>query len=595
VTGEKVALEALGGIVLIGLGTALSVRFLDAAESVFGIRRTAIALILPLFGPAGLAAIEAMSPHHSIRTVSIGFSLANAATMLVAGAWGVRLGIKSIDARAFQYFLFAIPIPIVSVLALADSMITHFEAITLIVIYIAFVGAAWWFDRREGRPPPSERPSLLPSLAVLAIGCAITLGGSAILISCARTAVRGWHEPPFGSSFAALGMVAQILAFVWVSMRQSRSDLAVAGVVGSFAFNSTVTLGIFGLTSHHHQQIDPSAFAIAALAALIVPAVLFPLAFKQTKRSPADAERRASDAHMDNIFAWRNLKRDLSNFQLLHHRKVDGNLVTGMNSGTHWVTVMLATAIAEQHGLSLPRFFSFDAASDLVGIPSNLVRRPGIPAIALSHNHPAAIVAWPIVRRLLPYPKQVVLVRDIREVLISAYVKWMPNREVPFSDFVRGDPTNRRGYLCDVWWYLSYLNRWGDVKASAPRDTLVVRYEDMVDDPALWLRRIGDHFGLHLDDRAIAAALTLRDKGAAQARRDPKDTEAVIADPAAKARVRFSEDDMRELRSILARHLRYDYGYDYGLTGVSLIPIHAAGRERPTLLPAGAAVPSPQT
>jgi len=214
-----------------------------------------------------------------------------------------------------------------------------------------------------------------------------------------------------------------------------------------------------------------------------------------------------------------------------------------------------------------------------------------IPAIALSHNHPAAIVAWPIVRRLLPYPKQVVLVRDIREVLISAYVKWMPNGEVPFSDFVRGDPTNRRGYLCDVWWYLSYLNRWGDVKASAPRDTLVVRYEDMVDDPALWLRRIGDHFGLHLADHAIAAALTLRDKDAAQARRDPKDTEAFIADPAAKARVRFTDEDMRELRNILARHLRYDYGYDYGLSGVPLIPIHASGRKAPHAMPSGAPVP----
>jgi cation:H+ antiporter len=591
VTGEKVALEALGGIILIGMGTALSVRFLDAAESTLGIRRSAIALILPLFGPAGLAAIEGMSPHHSIRAVSIGFSLANAVTMLVAGAWGVRLGIKSIDARVFQYFLFAIPIPIVSVLALADSVITHFEAILLIIIYIAFVASAWWFDRREGRPPPSERPSLLPALALLAVGCVITLGGSAILISCARTAVRGWHERSFGSSFAALGIMAQILTFVWISIRQKRSDLAVAGVVGSFAFNSTVTLGVFGLTAHHHQEIDPRAFAIAALATLIVPAVLFPLAFKQTKRSSEDAQRRASDAHMDNIFAWRNLKRDLSNFQLLHHRNVDGNLVTGMNSGTHWVTVMLATAIADQHGLTLPKYFSFGAAGDIVGIPSKIVRRPGIPAIALYHNHPAAIVAWPIVRRLLPYPKQVVLVRDIRDVLISAYVKWMPNGDVPFSDFVRGDPTNRRGYLCDVWWYLSYLNRWGDVKASAPADTLVVRYEDMVEDPALWLRRIGDHFGLHLGDHAIAAALTLRDKDAAQARRDPKDTEAFIADPAAKARVRFTDEDMRELRNILARHLRYDYGYDYGLSGVSLIPIHASGRKAPQAMPSGAPVP----
>jgi hypothetical protein len=350
--------------------------------------------------------------------------------------------------------------------------------------------------------------------------------------------------------------------------------------VGTLAFNSTVTIGIFGLTSHRNW-IDPSIYTIAAVAALVVPVVLFLLAFKQTKRWFSGAHGQDSDAHLDNVFAWRNLKRDLSNFQLLHHRNVDGNLVTGMNSGTHWVTVMLATAIAKQHGLELPKYFSFTAAGHLVGIPSALVRRPGIPAIALSHNHPAAPLSWPIVRRLVPIPKQVVLVRDIREVLVSAYVKWIPNREISFSEFVRGDPTNRRGYLCDVWWYVSYLNRWGDVKASAPDDTLVVRYEDMVAEPALWLRRMSDHFGLNLSERAIEAALTFRDKNAVLAKRDPKDTEPVIAAAGAKAEIRFSDEDLQELRNTLSRHLRYDYGYDYGLEKVSLIPVRGMTQRPP--------------
>jgi Ca2+/Na+ antiporter len=590
--GSAVMLEGLLSLFLISLGTALSVRFLDSAETLFGIRRSAFALVLPVFGPAGFAALEAFSIHHSIRTVSIGFSLGSAAVLLTAGVWAAHLGIKAINARIFQYFLFAVPIPLISVLALADSIITHFEAVALIVIYVGFIAAAWWFDRMESRPraPSSGRHTLWMGVAMLAIGCAVTMLGSVLLLSCARMAIKVWQEKTAALAFAGLGTVAQLSTLIWLAMRQSRSELAVAGVIGSLAFSSTVTLGIFGFTARSNQ-LDPSAYTLAAFATLIVPAILLPLALKQSKKTPPDALRRASDAHLDNIFAWRNLKRDLSDFQLLHHRNVDGNLVAGMNSGTHWVTVMLATAIAAEHNLPLPKYFSFDAAADIVGIPSKLVRRPGIPAIALSHNHPAALVAWPIVRRLLPYPKQVVLVRDIREVLISAYVKWIPDGEVSFSDFVRGDPGNRRGYLCDVWWYLSYLNRWGDVKASAPQDTLVVRYEDMVEDPALWLRRIGDHFGLKLGDGAIAAALALRDKDVVRARRDPKDTEAVIADPAKKARVRFTDADISELRSILARHLRYDYGYDYGLEGSSLIPINAMSCRAPNDLRASRAAP----
>lgn len=571
---ELVFVEGAAAIALIVAGTALCVRFLAVAETVFGVRSTALALVIPIFGPAGCAVIEALQPHHPIRAISMGFSLASAATLLIAGACSLWLGIRSINARTFQYFLFSVPIPIVSELTLVDSKITHFEGIALVLIYLAFVGSTWWLDRVSFAPATEERVQRLrgPALLGLLAGVAITAFGSALLISCAHLAIVDWHRRSYASSFAGLGTIAQIATFVWLSMRWRRSELAVAGVVGTLAFNSTVTLGVFGLTAHHNW-IDPSAYTIEAIATLLVPAILFPLAFKQTKRALASRQRSEADVHLDNIFAWRNLKRDLSNYQLLHHRNVDGNLVTGMNSGTHWVTVMLATAIAKHHGLALPKYFSFTAAGDLVGIPSALVRRPGIPAIALSHNHPAAPLAWPIVRKLVPIPKQVVLVRDIREVMISAYVKWIPEREISFADFVRGDPTNRRGYLCDVWWYMSYLNRWGDVKASAPDETLVVRYEDMVAEPAFWLRRISDHFGLSLTDKAIEAALTFRDKDAAIAKRDPKDTERVVAAPEAKADVRFSEADMRELRSILSRHLRYDYGYDYGLKDTPLIPI----------------------
>jgi Ca2+/Na+ antiporter len=571
---ELVFVEGAAAIAFIVAGTALCVRYLAAAETVFGMRSSALALVIPIFGPAGCAVVEALQPHHPIRAISMGFSLANVAILLIVGAWSISLGIRSINARIFQYFLLCIPIPIVSEWTLADGKITHFEAVALILIYAAFVGTIWWFDRSSVAPGKEIRARRLniPASAALLAGVAITLIGSVWLIGCAHLAIVDWHRRSFASSFAGLGTIAQIATFVWISMRCERSELAVAGVVGTLAFNATVTLGVFGLTSHHNQ-IDPSVYTIQAIATLLVPAILFPLAFKQTKRLLSGDIRSDTDAHMDNIFAWRNLKRDLSNYQLLGHRNVDGNLVTGMNSGTHWVTVMLATAIAKHHGLALPKYFSFTAAGDLVGIPSALVRRPGIPAIALSHNHPAAPLAWPILRKLVPIPKQVVLVRDIREVLISAYAKWIPEREISFSDFVRGDPTNRRGYLCDVWWYISYLNRWGDVKAGAPHETLVVRYEDMVAEPAHWLRRISDHFGLNLSDRAIETALALRDKKAVLARRDPNDTERVIAAPGAKADIRFSEADLRELRSILSRHLRYDYGYDYGLKDTTLIPI----------------------
>ena len=150
---EVVFVEGAAAIALIAAGTALCVRFLAAAETVFGVRSSALALIIPIFGPAGCAVIEALQPHHPIRAISMGFSLASAATLLIAGAWSLWLGIRSINARIFQYFLLCVPIPIVSEWTLADSKITRFEAVALILIYVAFVASTWWFDRPEFRRP----------------------------------------------------------------------------------------------------------------------------------------------------------------------------------------------------------------------------------------------------------------------------------------------------------------------------------------------------------------------------------------------------------------------------------------------------------
>ena len=68
---------------------------------------------------------------------------------VVAGAWSLWLGIRSINARIFQYFLLCVPIPIVSELALADGKITRLEGVALILVDIAFVGSTWWFAGSE--------------------------------------------------------------------------------------------------------------------------------------------------------------------------------------------------------------------------------------------------------------------------------------------------------------------------------------------------------------------------------------------------------------------------------------------------------------
>ncbi len=113
-----------------------------------------------------------------------------------------------------------------------------------------------------------------------------------------------------------------------------------------------------------------------------------------------------------------------------------------------------------------------------------------LPRIGSSHTIPSIAFAW--YTRLLAHPPVVVLVRDIREAMLSNYVKWREQYDGSFAEYVEGDPLGRR-HVADVWWYIHFFNRWGDVARARPQNTLIVRYEDLQDSPEYWLRQIAAH------------------------------------------------------------------------------------------------------
>jgi hypothetical protein len=257
------------------------------------------------------------------------------------------------------------------------------------------------------------------------------------------------------------------------------------------------------------------------------------------------------------------LRADLANFFLFQYRAVDGFLITGKNSGTHWVKFMLSCAIAAQHGVEPPRFSSGREGDAIIAHPRWAPRHDNIPRIGSSHTIPSAAFAWRL-KWLRPKPT-VVLVRDIPAALLSNYVKWRAQYGVGLSEFLRGAPGGKR-FVADIWWYIHFFNRWGDVARAWPGRVLFVHYEDVQAAPALWLERMAAHWGVALDARSIAAALPYVDREAVRARLDPGDLETVIPDDEDRAMVRFSAADRAALDRLLRRHLRHRLGYETAMS-----------------------------
>lgn len=266
---------------------------------------------------------------------------------------------------------------------------------------------------------------------------------------------------------------------------------------------------------------------------------------------------------MNMTFALHSLNRDLTNWALIKHRDWQGYLVTGQHSGTHWIKWMLSHAIAHDTGVEPPQFYNNNSSNAVIGHPKHKRTDPRLPRVASSHSIPAYPVQWGWVRALAPLPAYGVVVRDIRDVLISNYEKWKDKYAVPFETYVEGDPTSKK-YVCDVWWYIRFNNRWGEVQKRYPDETLILKYEAFQREPEVQLDRLAKHLGLSLSPEAIAAGAAAGTKETMLAHMDPNaPAQAVRRDGAGETRWTPQTED--RLREILREHLRHDFGYDYGL------------------------------
>jgi sulfotransferase family protein len=256
-----------------------------------------------------------------------------------------------------------------------------------------------------------------------------------------------------------------------------------------------------------------------------------------------------------------DVRDDLSRFHLLHYRdRVDGFLVSGHNSGTHWLRFMLSTAIAHRLALPRPAHSSGPDSDVFIGHARHARKFPQAPRIGSSHHMPSRLVAMLGALGLVRLPPVVLLVRRIPDSLISYFFKWREPKALGDLDQYIAKAPSAQGV--DVWWFIRFFNRWGLLRRIFPQAVMVVRYEDVQRDPEAWVRRIWAHWGVELDDTDVAAAMAVSSRDVVQAHLDPEYGEDIAPDRKARLAVRYGPEEASLLERRLTRHLRHDFGYD---------------------------------
>ena len=178
---------------------------------------------------------------------------------------------------------------------IAGGRVGRGEGVLLLAAYLAGVAVLWW---RERQPPSigelaedddeSEAAKGRPAALALALaGIAVMVAGGWLAVAGAQRAVAtlGLTDTAVGLTLLALATTAELFALAWSAIRRDVPEVAIAGVVGSVAYNATATLGAAAVT----RPLAVTGMLAPAIAAAALPVALLALAPRGRLTRPAGA------------------------------------------------------------------------------------------------------------------------------------------------------------------------------------------------------------------------------------------------------------------------------------------------------------------
>jgi cation:H+ antiporter len=173
-------------------------------------------------------------------------------------------------------------------MVIAGGQIERWEGGLLLAAYAAGVGLLWWREREPpaigevaevGEEEQNEDGRSRPA----AVGLALAVGGVALMAAGGWVAVGGAErvvqalrltDSAVGLTLLAFATTAELFALAWAAMRRGVSEIAVAGVIGSVAYNATASLGVAALI----RPLSVTGILAPSIAAAVLPLALLSLA-----------------------------------------------------------------------------------------------------------------------------------------------------------------------------------------------------------------------------------------------------------------------------------------------------------------------------
>jgi len=266
--------------------------FVDGARDLardFGVSALVVGVLLAGLEPEEMLT-AAIASARGVPTLAIGNVVGTNVT-IVTFALGLSALIfpLTIDRRVRRQALLATLVSSIPVLLLFLGVVTQQEGVLLLLIFVGYTIFLFRTDREaskrlmeseaDGDDDESHTHARLHwRPIVLTVGglAAMAVGGPAIVEGALRLAhIMGIGQGTVGATIVSLGTGAEMIALGVSAARKKQSDLLVGGILGSFAYNLLVTLGL--AATIHALPVDPHVTFIALPIMIVVHLMLLAL------------------------------------------------------------------------------------------------------------------------------------------------------------------------------------------------------------------------------------------------------------------------------------------------------------------------------
>ncbi len=277
----------LAGLSLIVWGAEAFAKHLGQAAVSLGVSTFALALLLAGAEPEELVTGVIASARH-VPAIAVGDVIgANVAMCLVALGVGALISPLPFGRRVRRYGLAGLPLGIISAVVMWGGHVSRIEGAILVALYVAYITAVW---KLEGEPPTIgevgelneareeagtgtlTRRRVGRDVGILVAGVVAMAGGGVLLVEGIRH-LASVQDTQTQVSLTIVGFATafELVVLAWSAARRGTPEAVIAAVIGSFAYNATMTLGAAALVrplfvSNAGRLRIPLVFLVASLA-----------------------------------------------------------------------------------------------------------------------------------------------------------------------------------------------------------------------------------------------------------------------------------------------------------------------------------------